>query len=205
MKKRLLILLVIFIPTLGYADVYKCLVNGKTIYQSISCQANQEGAVEGIHERNLQRSVLSPQNAMAAIERDAHGRIKRSESAKNDFKVYHPCPANGRRFKSCPGYVIDHIKALACGGVDDSDNMQWQSIEAGKAKDKWERSGCSSNSIKGKTEHSPIPVNKLADGFHKLRHATAGFGSRNSVAYRGSRGGRYTLTPSGHKRYFSRR
>jgi len=27
---------------------------------------------------------------------------------------------NGR-----PGYVIDHIKPLACGGVDARSNMQW--------------------------------------------------------------------------------
>jgi hypothetical protein len=66
----------------------------------------------------------------------------RSQTAKNDFKVQHPCPANGNRKGPCPGYVIDHIKPLACGGSDDPDNMQWQTLAEGKAKDKWERKNC---------------------------------------------------------------
>ena len=36
------------------------------------------------------------------------------------------------------GYVVDHVCALACGGIDTVANMQYQSIAAGKAKDKWE-------------------------------------------------------------------
>jgi hypothetical protein len=40
--------------------------------------------------------------------------------------------------------VIDHIKPLACGGADDPSNMQWQTREEAKAKDKWERKGCGS-------------------------------------------------------------
>lgn len=42
------------------------------------------------------------------------------------------------------GYVIDHICALACGGIDDPRNMQYQTYKDGKAKDKWERTpeGC---------------------------------------------------------------
>jgi hypothetical protein len=38
--------------------------------------------------------------------------------------------------------VIDHINPLACGGPDSPSNMQWQTKEAAKAKDKWERAGC---------------------------------------------------------------
>lgn len=41
-----------------------------------------------------------------------------------------------------PGYVVDHIIPLACGGADVPSNMQWQTIAAGKAKDKWETKGC---------------------------------------------------------------
>jgi hypothetical protein len=41
-----------------------------------------------------------------------------------------------------PGYVVDHIKPLACGGADAPSNMQWQTIAAAKAKDKVERDGC---------------------------------------------------------------
>ncbi|MCX6797236.1 MAG: hypothetical protein NTX98_02040, partial [Candidatus Doudnabacteria bacterium] len=38
----------------------------------------------------------------------------RSQAAKNNFKASHPCPSNGNRRGSCPGYIIDHIIALAC-------------------------------------------------------------------------------------------
>lgn len=72
-------------------------------------------------------------------------RIHRSTTAKNHFKLGHPCPANGNRKGPCPGYVIDHVIALACGGPDDPSNMQWQTIEEGKAKDRWERIGCGRN------------------------------------------------------------
>ena len=34
-------------------------------------------------------------------------------------------------------YVVDHIKALACGGTDDPRNMQWQTTAAAKQKDRW--------------------------------------------------------------------
>jgi len=37
---------------------------------------------------------------------------------------------------------VDHIKPLACGGDDTPSNMQWQTKEAAKVKDKWERHGC---------------------------------------------------------------
>jgi len=41
-----------------------------------------------------------------------------------------------------PGYVIDHVRPLACGGADAPSNMQWQTSAAAKAKDKVERKGC---------------------------------------------------------------
>lgn len=66
----------------------------------------------------------------------------RSASIRNHFKQIHPCPATGARNGPCPGYVIDHVKALACGGADSPENMQWQTIAEGKAKDRWERIGC---------------------------------------------------------------
>ena len=60
--------------------------------------------------------------------------IHRSQAAKNDFKRQHPCPANGHASGPCPGYVIDHVKPLACGGADAPFNMQWQTVAEGKAK-----------------------------------------------------------------------
>ena len=101
---------------------------------------------------------------------------ERSQKAKDNFKYSHPCPSNGNNHGSCSGYVIDHIQALACGGADSPENMQWQSIEEGKAKDKWERKECES----GKKSTS----SSVDDGYHI-----------------GSRGGCFTYSRSGTKKY----
>lgn len=66
------------------------------------------------------------------VQRDSHGRIKRSESAKYDFMRTTGYP-HGR-----PGYLVDHIVPLKRGGCDCPSNMQWQTIQEAKAKDKWE-------------------------------------------------------------------
>ena len=81
-----------------------------------------------------------------AITPTVDARTKRSQSAKVEFKLSHPCPATGATKGPCVGYVIDHVIALACGGPDTALNMQWQTIADGKAKDKWERIGCTKNS-----------------------------------------------------------
>jgi hypothetical protein len=66
------------------------------------------------------------------VQRDAHGRIKRSESAKREFMRQSGHP-NG-----WPGHVVDHKIALKRGGCDCPQNMQWQTIQDAKAKDKSE-------------------------------------------------------------------
>ena len=101
---------------------------------------------------------------------------ERSLAAKNDFKYAHPCPSNGKNHGPCPGYVIDHITALACGGADAPTNMQWQSVEEGKAKDKWERKGCQINHDSGSSYSS-------------------------GIYQTGPKGGCYTYTSSGKKKY----
>jgi hypothetical protein len=70
--------------------------------------------------------------------RDTHGRIARSIEAKDEFKREHLCPATGRARGACPGYVIDHVIPLKRGGPDAPANMQWQTIEDAKAKDRIE-------------------------------------------------------------------
>ena len=63
-------------------------------------------------------------------------RIKRNAQARRAFMVQTGFP-HGR-----PGYVVDHIVPLACGGVDAPSNMQWQTVVDAKAKDRVERVGC---------------------------------------------------------------
>ena len=69
-------------------------------------------------------------------------RTVRSAAARRAFRREHPCPATGRLRGACPGYVIDHINPLACGGADAPFNMQWQTVAEGKSKDAVERKDC---------------------------------------------------------------
>jgi hypothetical protein len=43
---------------------------------------------------------------------------------------------------ACPGYRKGHVIPLACGGPDAVSNLQWQTIAAARAKDRWERKVC---------------------------------------------------------------
>ena len=70
--------------------------------------------------------------------RDKHGRIARSAKAKREFRAGYPCPATGKVKGACPGYVIDHVMPLKRGGADRPENMQWQTKEAARAKDRTE-------------------------------------------------------------------
>lgn len=79
-----------------------------------------------------------PSSKPSSLERDSRGRIKRSRQAKKEFKAMHLCPATGQPTGACPGYVIDHVEPLKRGGLDAPSNMQWQTKEEAKAKDRWE-------------------------------------------------------------------
>lgn len=73
-------------------------------------------------------------------QRDAEGKIKRSTKIINAFKKVHPCPSNGMIHGPCPGWSIDHVIPLACGGCDAIINMQWLPREyKTTGKDRWER------------------------------------------------------------------
>ena len=128
--------------------------------------------------------------ALCSVATTAYAR-ERSEEAKDNFKYSHPCPSNGNNHGPCPGYVIDHVTALACGGDDAPSNMQWQSVAEGKAKDKWERKGCQMGSSGRHSYSGKSPY--LVTG--------SSLAPSNSVYFSGSRGGCFTFTASGNKRY----
>lgn len=76
--------------------------------------------------------------------RDADGAIARSSAERARFQRLYPCPANGARRGACPGWAVDHVVPLACGGCDAVPNMQWlptgsKSTTSPLAKDRWER------------------------------------------------------------------
>lgn len=79
-----------------------------------------------------------PSRKATGVTRDSHGKIKRDPEQKAKFMRTHPCPSTGKTHGACPGYVVDHVQALKHGGRDDPGNMQWQSVQAAKAKDKVE-------------------------------------------------------------------
>jgi hypothetical protein len=91
----------------------------------------------GGHRRNY---VADGFTADSTVQRDKHGRIKRSKAAKSAFEREHPCPSTGKSSGRCPGYIVDHVKPLECGGPDAPSNMQWQTTADAKAKDRTEGS-----------------------------------------------------------------
>jgi hypothetical protein len=102
----------------------------------------KDGTRVAAHDRKAPeaKAAKAPKPAKASAAstqpRDAKGRFIRSGSAKHTFQVQTGYP-HGRT-----GYVVDHIRPLACGGSDTPSNMQWQTVAEGKAKDKIERVGC---------------------------------------------------------------
>ncbi|MDD5176761.1 MAG: HNH endonuclease signature motif containing protein [Sterolibacterium sp.] len=66
----------------------------------------------------------------------------RSTSTKNAFKRENPCPETGKPRGPCPGWIIDHVIPLDCGGPDTPANMQWQTVLEAKLKDRVERKDC---------------------------------------------------------------
>lgn len=72
----------------------------------------------------------------------ADARIQRSAAEVAAFKRQSPCPSTGLRHGSCPGWIVDHIEPLCAGGADHRSNMQYQTVEDAKAKDREERRMC---------------------------------------------------------------
>lgn len=72
-------------------------------------------------------------HAVAKIHGDGSTRssaVERSSSQRAAFVRKNPCPSTGNVKGSCPGYHVDHVVPLACGGSDHPSNMQWLSAEA---------------------------------------------------------------------------
>ncbi len=83
-------------------------------------------------------SLLASRRAKCQTIIPTVAKIHRSAAAKRAFRAQHPCPATGSSHGACHGYVIDYIKPLCAGGEDAPRNMQWQTVEAGKAKERLE-------------------------------------------------------------------
>ena len=135
----------LLVPPVALAKGSKGSGGGKTVH--VKSYTKKDGTKVAAHDRkapDTEKSSAKKESAKkestvkpsTGVARDAKGRIKRSEEAKHQFEVQTGY-LHGR-----PGYVVDHIKPLACGGADAPSNMQWQSVADAKAKDKVERVGC---------------------------------------------------------------
>ena len=63
--------------------------------------------------------------------------ICRAPSCRSSTVVNHFMRLTGHP-KGWPGHVVDHMHPLECGGADAVDNLQWQTIDEGHAKDRLE-------------------------------------------------------------------
>lgn len=102
-------------------------------------------AVDAVNRlRGLIVAVVGGMVLIAVSTTDAYSQPGRhtSREVAREFQRKHPCPSTGRPSGACPGYVKDHIIPLACRGPDIVSNMQWQTVEAAKAKDAWELQNC---------------------------------------------------------------
>ena len=81
---------------------------------------------------------IQPSYGMTKVEAKSQGYTCRSATVKHKFDVSQGFP-KGRK-----GYVVDHICALANGGFDIVENMQYQNLSEGHKKDLVE------NTVKGR-------------------------------------------------------
>lgn len=97
----------------------------------------------------------------------------RSPAIKKAFDIANGYPHGRPKLKGEEPWVVDHICALECGGIDSPKNMQYQQYTASKLKDLWERTpaGCaktcnSSNSTPSRQvfNHCTSIVNGVQNG-----------------------------------------
>lgn len=95
-------------------------------------KSHSGGSHSGSHVHHGSSRPHHSSNNATGVQRDSHGRIKRSSAERQSFERQTGYP-HGR-----PGYVVDHVVPLKRGGADTPSNMQWQTKEDAKAKDRWE-------------------------------------------------------------------
>jgi hypothetical protein len=131
-------------PTRAHASAPQSVGASSSTTPEVTIAAPKPGPAAANRAASVRATKTAPSTATGPILRNPNGRIERNAAAKSAFQESHPCPATGLKTGSCPGYIVDHVKPLACGGADAQANMQWQTTVAAKEKDKIERAGCPS-------------------------------------------------------------
>ena len=84
------------------------------------------------------------------VRKAASGLLARSSASLLEFRVRYGFK------KGRPGFVIDHMFPLACGGCDVPWNMAWQTKADGRAKDRWERNVCKGAALPNDRENEAV-------------------------------------------------
>ena len=66
----------------------------------------------------------------------------RSAALRAEFMRWNPCPSTGETRGPCPGWQVDHIEALVCGGRDELGNLQWLQVQQHREKTRVEVKLC---------------------------------------------------------------
>lgn len=108
--------------------------------------------LEGAVSKGLVAFVICMALACPGSARQEGGTSKSAANSKpvqQNSETYSPSAAaktqymretgyrNGR-----PGYVVAYRKPLACGGTEDTSNMEWLTVAEAKTKAKTDRKGC---------------------------------------------------------------
>ena len=92
--------------------------------------------VEGGARKGI--AVIGLATLLALLPLIADAAQHRSATARKTFTTSYPCPATGKPSGKCTGYIVDHVIARKCGGADSPANVQWQTVDEAKAKDRVE-------------------------------------------------------------------
>jgi hypothetical protein len=89
-------------------------------------------------------SPLQETRVGAEVLRSEGGQIQRSSAVVRAFQQRWACPATHQHTGACPGWAVDHVIPLACGGLDAVSNLQWlpneiKSAPGALTKDRFER------------------------------------------------------------------
>jgi hypothetical protein len=68
--------------------------------------------------------------------------VAKASASRVAFQRAHPCPATGRPWGPCHGWVAMYVKPLCAGGADDLSNLQWQTAQDAQIKSAKDRLAC---------------------------------------------------------------
>jgi hypothetical protein len=92
----------------------------------------------------VRRAATQALSLMFAVTVTATSAATRSPALRAEFMRQHPCPATGATRGPCPGWHVDHIEALVCGGRDELGNLQWLPVAEHREKTRVEVKLCRS-------------------------------------------------------------